>query len=73
VGCGWIKFFSRSVGFLANFWTALIFASWYQDKEDRKRVNTNEEEAYKDSVLELLDIYSNDRPRKPCGKLQGVY
>jgi hypothetical protein len=32
----------------------------YQDKEDRKEVNTNEGEAYKDSVLELLDIYSND-------------
>jgi hypothetical protein len=36
-------------------------ASLYQDKEDRKKVNTNEEEAYKDSVLELLDIDSNDR------------
>jgi hypothetical protein len=31
-----------------NFWAALIFASLYQDKEDRKNVNTNEGEAYKD-------------------------
>jgi hypothetical protein len=38
----------------------LIFASLYQDKEDRKKVNTNEGETYKDSVLELIDIYSND-------------
>jgi hypothetical protein len=43
-----------------NFWAALIFASLYQDKEDRKKVNTNEGEVYKDSVLELLDIHSND-------------
>jgi hypothetical protein len=41
-----------------NFWAALIFASLYQDKEDRKKVNTNEGEAYKDSVPELLDIYN---------------
>jgi hypothetical protein len=33
----------------------------YQDKEDRMKVNTNEGEAYKDSVLELLDIYRDDR------------
>jgi hypothetical protein len=41
-----------------NFWTALIFASLYQDKEGRKKVNTNEGEAYKDSVLELHDFYN---------------
>jgi hypothetical protein len=29
-----------------------------QEKEDRKEVNTNEGEAYKDSVLELLDFYN---------------
>jgi hypothetical protein len=39
----------------------LIFASLYQDKEGRKKVNTNEGEAYKDSVLELLDIYRDDK------------
>jgi hypothetical protein len=41
----------------------------YQDKEDRKKVNTNEGEAYKDSVRQLLDIYRNDKrrsKRQPC-------
>jgi hypothetical protein len=38
----------------------LIFASLYQDKEDREKVNANEGEAYKDAVLELLDIYNLD-------------
>jgi hypothetical protein len=32
----------------------------YQDKEDRKKVNTNEGEAFEDSVPELLGIYAND-------------
>jgi hypothetical protein len=36
----------------------------YQDKEDRKKVNTNEGEAYKDSALELPDIYSKDMPEE---------
>jgi hypothetical protein len=44
-----------------NFWAALIFASLYQDKEDGKKVNTNEGEAYKDSVPEISNTY-NDRP-----------
>jgi hypothetical protein len=44
-----------------NFWAALIFASLYQDKEDREKVNANEGEVYKDSVLELLGIYSRER------------
>jgi hypothetical protein len=44
-----------------NFWAALIFASLNQDKEDRKKVNTNEGKSYKDSVLELPDIYRDDR------------
>jgi hypothetical protein len=30
----------------------------YQDKEDRKKVNTNEGEAYKDSVPELSNVQS---------------
>jgi hypothetical protein len=33
-------------------------ASLYQDKEDSMKVNTNQGKAYKDSVLELLDIYN---------------
>jgi hypothetical protein len=41
-----------------NFWAALIFASLYQDKEDRRKVNTNEGEDYKDSIPELLGIYN---------------
>jgi hypothetical protein len=50
----------------ASFWAALIFASLYQDKEDRKEVNANEGEAYTDSVLELLEIYSNDALEFHC-------
>jgi hypothetical protein len=34
----------------------------YQDKEDRNKVNTNEGEAYEDSVPELLGIYANGSP-----------
>jgi hypothetical protein len=55
-----------------NFWGALIFASLYQDKENRKKVNTNEEEAYKDCVLELPDIYSNDTAGNSVIKLSTV-
>jgi hypothetical protein len=36
-------------------------ASLYHDKEGRKKVNTNEGEAYKDSVPQLPDIYRNDK------------
>jgi hypothetical protein len=32
----------------------------YQDKEDRRKVNTNEGEAYEDSVLEIYGFYSDD-------------
>jgi hypothetical protein len=35
-------------------------ASLYQDKEDRRKVNTNEGEAYEDSVLEIYGFYSDD-------------
>jgi hypothetical protein len=44
-----------------NFWAALIFASLYQDKEGKKKVNTNAGEVYKDSVSELLEIYNCER------------
>jgi hypothetical protein len=36
-------------------------ASLYQDKEDSMKVNTNEGKTYKDSVLELLDIFNCER------------
>ena len=58
MGCGWIKFFSRSSRFLANFWTALIFASLYQDKEVIKKGRINEENTFKDSVLEISGFYN---------------
>jgi hypothetical protein len=32
----------------------------YQDKEDRKNVNRNDGKSYKDSALELPDIYNRE-------------
>jgi len=38
----------------------LIFASLYQDKEDRKKSKLNEENTFKDSVSEISGFYPND-------------
>jgi hypothetical protein len=58
-GCGGIKFFSRSVRFLANFWAALIFASLYQDKEGRKK-KIIEYSTSSDLVCETYGFYTCD-------------
>jgi len=39
----------------------LIFASLYQDKEVKEKVNTTEEDTLIDSGPEISGIYSNDR------------
>jgi len=38
----------------------LIFASLYQDKEVRDKAKATEEDTFKDSGLEISDIYSNE-------------
>jgi hypothetical protein len=48
-------------------------ASLYQDKEVRNNVNTTEEDTFKDSVLEISEIYIMTGDGKRCSKPLGIH
>jgi hypothetical protein len=48
-------------------------ASLYQDKEVRQKSKIIEEDTFKDSVVELLDIYNNDRRGETSGASYGEF